>query len=144
MFLYAKLVLEHLIDLSSMAELKQELQPGIFPASLEEALVIHSFHIITAFLVTRRSSQKIYLTCIICQIQKIGTSLTEGLLKGQKQVESSDQNFELCGLLQADPLLEGNTVSLLYRSVNWRSRLRSPSCQELQAALWLFPGLAHY
>ncbi|WPJ61618.1 hypothetical protein SMAC4_01720 [Sordaria macrospora] len=37
MFLYAKLVLEHLLDLSSMAELKQELQPGVFPASLEEA-----------------------------------------------------------------------------------------------------------
>ncbi|KAK3952210.1 hypothetical protein QBC32DRAFT_260750, partial [Pseudoneurospora amorphoporcata] len=37
MFLYAKLVLEHLLNLSSIAELKQALQHGVFPASLEEA-----------------------------------------------------------------------------------------------------------
>lgn len=44
MFLYAKLVLKHLFDLPSIAKLKEELQPGVFPESLDEALVNHSFH----------------------------------------------------------------------------------------------------
>ncbi|KAK3339412.1 hypothetical protein B0H65DRAFT_299455 [Neurospora tetraspora] len=36
MFLYAKLVLEHLLGQYRTADLKRALQPGIFPASLEE------------------------------------------------------------------------------------------------------------
>ena len=44
MFLFAKLVLDHLYGQSCIAELKRELQPEMFPDSLEQVWVNNSLH----------------------------------------------------------------------------------------------------